>query len=77
MAKWAGYEDPVEFALVVEGWTQANRRDFLTEFYRWRREFLSKSADGRDEADAKVEGDDGTKLKNEIKSESEEDDDEL
>ena len=76
MAKWAGYEDPVEFALVVEGWTQANRRDFLTEFYRWRRDILSKSVDGRDKGDVRVE-DDGTEAKSEIKSESEEDDDEL
>ena len=73
MAKWAGYEDPVEFALVVEGWTQANRRDFLAEFYRWRRDILSKSADGRDKGDAGVE-DDGTEVKNDIKSESEGDD---
>lgn len=73
MAKRAGYEDPVEFALVVEGWTQANRRDFLTKFYRWRRDVLSKSADRRDNGDARVE-DDGTEVKNEIKSESEDDD---
>jgi SNF2 family DNA or RNA helicase len=76
MAKWAGYKDPVEFALVVEGWTQANRRDFLTEFYRWRRDVLSKTADGRAKGDAMVE-DDETESRNETKSESGEDDDEL
>jgi SNF2 family DNA or RNA helicase len=75
MAKWAGYEDPVGFALVVEGWTQANRRDFLTDFYRWRREVLSAEVDGKDKGDAKIHGGVGTEPKGSIKGED--DDDEL
>ena len=37
MAREAGYGDAVEFACVVEGWTQSRRRDFLERFYRGRR----------------------------------------
>ena len=40
MAREMGYEDVVEFACVVEGWTQARRRDCLDRFYRRRREGL-------------------------------------
>lgn len=40
MAQTFGYEDVVEFACVVEGWTQAQRRDCLDRFYRGRREKL-------------------------------------
>lgn len=50
MAKWAGYDGDeagvIEFALVVEGWTQAERRDFLDRWYRWRRECLIAGVDG-------------------------------
>lgn len=37
MAKHFGYEDVTEFALVVEGWTQGQRRDCLEKFYKDRR----------------------------------------
>ncbi|KAK5123003.1 hypothetical protein LTR85_003569 [Meristemomyces frigidus] len=37
MAKAFGYEDVTEFALVVEGWTQGQRRDCLEKFYKERR----------------------------------------
>ncbi|KAK3047065.1 hypothetical protein LTR09_011490 [Extremus antarcticus] len=37
MAKGFGYEDPTEFALVVEGWTQEQRRRCLEKFYEGRR----------------------------------------
>ncbi|KIW34862.1 hypothetical protein, variant [Cladophialophora immunda] len=41
MARWAGYEDDVvSFALVVENWTQAQRRECLDRFYRYRRDVL-------------------------------------
>ncbi|KAK5110664.1 hypothetical protein LTR62_005704 [Meristemomyces frigidus] len=43
MAKMAGYEDGQaveEFALVVEGWTQKQRREFLERFYGARRKAL-------------------------------------
>ena len=36
MAEWAGYDDVVAFACAVEAWTQEERRDFLSKFYRWR-----------------------------------------
>lgn len=74
MAKLAGYEDQVEFALVVEGWTQAERRDFLSGFYRSRREILSSGVGGgkqkpEDEGQLAPE----LKVKEEIKSENEDD----
>ena len=40
MAETFGYDDVVEFACVVEGWTQAQRRNCLDRFYRSRREKL-------------------------------------
>ncbi|EXJ62102.1 hypothetical protein A1O7_02535 [Cladophialophora yegresii CBS 114405] len=41
MAKWAGYgDDVVTFALVVENWTQAERRECLDRFYQYRRDVL-------------------------------------
>lgn len=45
MASWAGYEDPIDFALVVEGWTQAKRRGVLDKFYAWRRQCLVNGKD--------------------------------
>ena len=41
MARWAGFESAVEFGLVVEAWTQAERRDCLDQFYSWRKEVIS------------------------------------
>ncbi|KAI9845572.1 MAG: hypothetical protein M1837_004669 [Sclerophora amabilis] len=38
MARTFGFQDAIEFALVVEGWTQAQRRNCLEKFYRGRRE---------------------------------------
>lgn len=40
MAKSFGYEDVTEFALVVEGWTQEQRRNCLDKFYVERRQTL-------------------------------------
>jgi len=41
MAKWAGHgTNVIEFALLVESWTQAQRREFLERWYRWRRECI-------------------------------------
>ena len=63
MARWAGYEGTeagvVEFALVVESWTQAERREFLERWYRFRRDVLVNGIGGK-----KVwggEGDEGLK----------------
>ncbi|WPH03408.1 Hypothetical protein R9X50_00628800 [Acrodontium crateriforme] len=41
MAKQFGYDDVTEFALVVEGWTQQQRRTCLDKFYRDRRDKLA------------------------------------
>ncbi|KAK4627122.1 DNA excision repair protein ERCC-6-like 2 [Fulvia fulva] len=43
MAKQFGYEDVAEFALVVEGWDQGQRRDCLERFYLDRRRTLAES----------------------------------
>ncbi|KAK3726148.1 hypothetical protein LTR37_000296 [Vermiconidia calcicola] len=40
MARQFGYEDVTEFALVVEGWTQEQRRNCLERFYERRRGVL-------------------------------------
>ncbi|KAH0543571.1 hypothetical protein FGG08_002132 [Glutinoglossum americanum] len=40
MARMFGFNDATEFALVVEGWTQEQRRNCLDKFYRMRREKL-------------------------------------
>ena len=42
MAREFGYEDVSEFALVVEGWTQEERRRCLERFYEGRRRGLMK-----------------------------------
>ena len=46
MAQTFDFEDPVQFALVVEGWTQAQRRSCLDRFYRIRREKLAAEGKG-------------------------------
>ncbi|KAG9783062.1 hypothetical protein HRR83_002036 [Exophiala dermatitidis] len=63
MARWAGYgDDVVSFALVVENWTQAERRECLDRFYHYRRDVLDGLVESEDvKAEAKV--------KAEIKSE--------
>ena len=48
MAKHFGFRDAVEFALVVEGWTQKERRAALDKFYWERRQILlGGSGDGK------------------------------
>lgn len=44
MAQMWDFEDVVEFALVVEGWTQLQRRDALDKFYADRRAKLTSKA---------------------------------
>ncbi|KAK5449368.1 hypothetical protein LTS15_008911 [Exophiala xenobiotica] len=41
MARWAGYDDVVSFALTVENWTQAKRRECLDRFYHARRDVFA------------------------------------
>jgi len=40
MAKMFCFDDVREFALVVEGWTQKQRRDALDKFYKMRRDSI-------------------------------------
>ncbi len=73
MARWAGYSDAVGFALVVEGWTQEERRTCLDRFYEWRRSVLAGYEDSKAEEKslARLEADD------QPRQESDDDDDEL
>lgn len=49
MARWAGYsDDVVSFALVVENWTQAERRECLDRFYHYRRDVLDGLVESAD-----------------------------
>jgi hypothetical protein len=49
MARWAGYgDDVVTFALVVENWTQAERRECLDRFYQYRRDVLRGHVKNKD-----------------------------
>jgi DNA excision repair protein ERCC-6-like 2 len=70
MAKWAGHEDPVEFALVIEAWTQEGRREFLSQFYQSRREGQQESKVKEDLEDQ--EGDSEVKVA--VKNDEGEDD---
>lgn len=42
MAKTLGFDSATEFALVVEGWTQEQRRDCLDQFYLKRRDRVAE-----------------------------------
>jgi DNA excision repair protein ERCC-6-like 2 len=44
MAKTFGFDNPTDFALIVEGWTQEQRRNCLDTFYRKRKERLAELA---------------------------------
>lgn len=46
MAKTFGFADAIEFALVVEGWTQAQRRTCLERFYAGRKKELGLEGGG-------------------------------
>lgn len=70
MAEWAGYDDVVVFACAVEAWTQEQRRDFLSKFYRWRAMMLDESVKGEDntglhtqQAETAVNSDSGQPIK--------------
>jgi DNA excision repair protein ERCC-6-like 2 len=73
MARWAGYKDAVEFALIVEAWTQEDRRTCLDRFYEWRRKFVAGDEVVKDEDIGLAE----LETDIEAKQESDEDDDEL
>ncbi|PUU81994.1 P-loop containing nucleoside triphosphate hydrolase protein [Tuber borchii] len=46
MAKMFRFDDVREFALVVEGWTQKQRRDALDKFYKMRRDSIVRGEGG-------------------------------
>jgi hypothetical protein len=46
MAESMGFDDPVEFALLVESSTQEERRKMLERFYRGRRRRMIKELGG-------------------------------
>ncbi|KAI9672364.1 MAG: hypothetical protein M1817_003386 [Caeruleum heppii] len=49
MSRAFGFAHATDFALVVESWTQAQRRDCLEKFYRLRRDMLQTSEHGDDD----------------------------
>ena len=51
MAQTFGFRDTTEFALIVESWTQAQRRSCLEEFYEVRRKLLTGGGSGNDSND--------------------------
>ena len=85
MAKTFGFDNPTDFALIVEGWTQEQRRNCLDTFYRKRKERLVEVAElAAAEAEAEAESDDGLEMEDGIKgnggtelSDDDDDDDEL
>jgi SNF2 family DNA or RNA helicase len=56
MAKEYGFADATEFALVVESWTQEQRRSFLDKFYTLRRETVQAKVGPDVMADDEEEG---------------------
>jgi SNF2 family DNA or RNA helicase len=56
MAKMLDFDDVTEFALVVEGWRQEQRRDCLDQFYRMRREKMIAEGEVKSEVDGGVKG---------------------
>ncbi|KAF2434838.1 hypothetical protein EJ08DRAFT_435267 [Tothia fuscella] len=88
MAQTFGFTDVTHFALIVEGWTQEQRRTVLDRFYRIRREKLQdeESARGGSSGDYVTVAKDGgskptdqeiTAKLDDVKEELEESDDEL
>ncbi|KAG9231955.1 DNA excision repair protein-like protein [Amylocarpus encephaloides] len=66
MAKTFGFESAREFALVVEGWTQKQRRDCLERFYLKRRDFLVGGGEKGEVRDERVREDDGAETGTDI-----------
>jgi len=74
MAKTFGFDNPTDFALIVEGWTQEQRRNCLDTFYRKRKERLAELA-MTNENDGILEGNNVNGVR--IADESDDDDYEL
>ena len=49
LARWCGFENATEFALVVEGWSEQRKTDCLGRFYKARREMLEAEDEAEDE----------------------------
>jgi DNA excision repair protein ERCC-6-like 2 len=76
MARTFGFNDATEFALVVESWTQEQRRNCLEKFYRIRRrEILGIEKSTKHESQKRVKSSDGRHA--EQQDDEIEDDDEL
>ena len=72
MAKTFGFDNPTDFALIVEGWTQEQRRNCLDTFYRKRKERLAELAVAAE--DGRVLGVDSGVMGEETAEESDDDD---
>ncbi|KAK7537490.1 SNF2 family N-terminal domain-containing protein [Phyllosticta citribraziliensis] len=55
MAKTFGFDDVTEFALIVEGWPQEQRRECLDQFYKRRRQQLGQGQAKDEEKDDEFE----------------------
>jgi hypothetical protein len=64
--------------LIVEGWTQEERRTCLDRFYEWRRSFLAGDEDFKDEEKGlmKLDARDQPRAEDDI-NDNDDDDDEL
>ena len=81
MAKMFRFDDVREFALVVEGWTQKQRRDALDKFYKMRRDSIVQGEEVKvenlpDEKRADVKAEEAEEVEAEAEIKVEEDDDE-
>jgi len=62
MAQISGFNDPTEFALIVEGWTQEQRRNCLDKFYSVRRMKLSGSSEAASDSPSRAPDTDDDEL---------------
>ena len=58
MAEYAGYSSVVEFACAVEAWTQEERRESLSRFYRWRASILDEKVKTEEDLSGLISGKD-------------------
>ncbi|KAK1835459.1 P-loop containing nucleoside triphosphate hydrolase protein [Podospora conica] len=69
MAKEFGFESATEFALVVENWTQEQRRNCLDAFYRAREKLVAERVKREEEPEVVVIRGTGTKAEQGVKEE--------
>lgn len=75
MAKEFGFQNATDFALVVESWTQEQRRNCLDTFYRRREVKLLEQEMAKMEAEKETEDDDGNDESTMVKTDDNDDDD--